>query len=51
MPLHPQAASLLQVVASLGDPSIPEQTPDFLDDGRAANALAASALGSALGRQ
>ena len=27
MPLHPQAASLLQVVASLGDPPIEEQTP------------------------
>ena len=27
MPLHPQAASLLQVIASLGDPPIEEQTP------------------------
>jgi len=38
MPLHPQAASLLQVVASLGDPPIEEQTPAQARSIRAARA-------------
>ncbi len=40
MPLHPQAASLLQVIASLGDPPMEEQTPAQARAIRAARARA-----------
>ncbi|HRB02970.1 MAG TPA: alpha/beta hydrolase fold domain-containing protein, partial [Ilumatobacteraceae bacterium] len=40
MPLHPQAASLLEMIASLGDPPIEEQTPAQARAIRAARARA-----------
>jgi acetyl esterase len=40
MPLHPQAAALLEVIASLGDPPIEEQTPTQARAIRAARARA-----------